>query len=118
LSTNLQTPEVGRLVDQLDGPRHVLAAGDQPLPFQGLEVADDAVRGADLEGLADFTDGRAVAAGMDLVANETVNLELPFRRRVALVFVGGDLQVERVPRKRGRRGATLGASGGGASGGA
>ena len=66
----------GRL-GELDRPRHVRLAGDDPLLLEGLEMAHHPVGRVDLEVLADLTDRRAVAAAAHLVANEFVDLALP-----------------------------------------
>ena len=66
----------GRVVEELDRPRHVRLAVDQPLLLQRLEVAHHPVGALDLELEADLTDGRAVPASLDLAANEAVNLAL------------------------------------------
>ena len=73
-----QAALVDRLGRQLDRPRHVRLAGDQPLLLQGLQVADHAVGRVDVEFGADLADRRPVAAAADLVANELVDRLLPF----------------------------------------
>ena len=59
-----------------------------PFLFQRLEMAHHAVGRADAELLADFADRRPVAAVLDLVADEVVDLALFFRKLIE--FVHGD----------------------------
>ena len=49
-----QTALIDGLGHELNCPRHIRLAGDQPLLFQGLEVAHHAVGRADSELIADF----------------------------------------------------------------
>ena len=72
-----EPPQVGRLRYQFDRARHVFPAGDQSLAFQGLEVADNAVGGADFERQPDLSHRRTVAPRVDLVADESVDFQLP-----------------------------------------
>src|SRR5262245_6179046 len=68
------------MIDQLNGTCGVLFALDESLFFQGLQVAHDTVGRLDLEFQTDFPHGRAVAAALNLGADELVNLALPFRQ--------------------------------------
>src|SRR5690606_10367636 len=51
-------------------------AGDEALFLQGLQVAHDAVGRTDLEVIANFADGRAVAAIANFVTDELVHILL------------------------------------------
>ena len=77
-----EAAEMGWFGDQFDRPGHVLPPADQPLPLEGLEMADDTVGRTDVERLTNLPDRRAVAAVLDLVADEGVDLELPLGRGV------------------------------------
>ena len=66
----------GRVVEELDRPRHVRLAVDQALLLERLEVAHHPVGALDLELVADLADRRAVAPPLDLAADELVDLAL------------------------------------------
>jgi len=68
------------VIDQLDGPRREALAFDQPLLLQRLQMTHDAVGRADLETQPDLANRRAVAARLDLLLDEVVDLALPFRQ--------------------------------------
>ena len=88
---------MGWLREQFDRPRHILPAGDHPLALQCLEVADHSVGRADLEGGADLANRGAVASGVNLVADEGIDLHLPLGRSVFAVNDIGRLSQPSVP---------------------
>jgi hypothetical protein len=71
----------GRMVIlQLNRPRRVFLALDIAFLFQRLQMAHDAIGRADVERLTDFAHGRPVAARLDLLTDEIVDLPLPLRQ--------------------------------------
>src|SRR5262249_12271092 len=81
------------VVGQLDRAGELPFPSDQALLFQGLEVAHDSVGRDDVEFVADFADRRAIAAVLDLVLDEVVNVALTLRENVQIRHVGLLLEV-------------------------
>ena len=68
------------VVHQLDRPGRFALAQDQALLHQRVQMAHHAVGRLDVERLADLAHGRPVAARLDLLADELVNLSLALRQ--------------------------------------
>ncbi len=65
------------MIDQLDRASMPLVTQDQPFLDQRIEMAHDAIGRLNVKRFPDLADRWPVAAGLDLVADELVNLPLP-----------------------------------------